>query len=141
MYVIMKKFKLICFCVFGFFPVLCIKGQDVNFNIKKEDDVIIYEVENDTPYYLMLFYTGDINPSGGSYCLVNYEYDNKRRSDFLDVDKCAIRIESGAKYIRKFDISEYVNYKIIDVSAVAAMAVKDRNGKTIPLKLRRNISF
>ena len=129
-------FVVVCMCSY-----FSLRGQNVNFNIKKEGNVIIYEVENDMPYYLMLFYTGDINPSGGSYCLVNYECNNERRGDFLDVDKCAIRIESEGKYIRRFDISEYMNYKIIDVSAAAAMAVKDKNGKTIPLKLRRNISF
>lgn len=36
---------------------------------------------------------------------------------FLEADKRAIRIEPGEKYIRKFDISEYMNYKVIDISA------------------------
>lgn len=117
-----------------FFPL---RGQNVSLDIKVDGDVL----ENGTPYYLMLFYTGEMNPGGGSYCLVNYEYGNSRRSDFLEADKRAIRIEPGEKYIRKFDISAYMNYKVIDISATAAMAVKDESGRTKPLKLRKSISF
>ena len=135
----MKKLKLICFCMLCFFFPL--RGQNVSLDIKVDGDVLVYEVENGTPYYLMLFYTGEMNPGGGSYCLVNYEYGNSRRSDFLEADKRAIRIEPGEKYIRKFDISAYMNYKVIVISATAAMAVKDESGRTKPLKLRKSISF
>lgn len=128
-----------CCSIYVFlFPV---ERAECSLDIKVDGDVLVYEVENGTPYYLMLFYTGDMNPGGGSYCLVNYEYGNSRRSDFLEADKRAIRIEPGEKYIRKFDISEYMNYKVIDISATAAMAVKDESGRTKPLKLRKSISF
>lgn len=133
----MKYFFAVAYMCF-FFPL---RGQNVSLDIKVDGDVLVYEVGNGTPYYLMLFYTGEMNPGGGSYCLVNYEYGNSRRSDFLEADKRAIRIEPGEKYIRKFDISAYMNYKVIDISATAAMAVKDESGRTKPLKLRKSISF
>ena len=45
----MKKLKLICFCMLCFFFPL--RGQNVSLDIKVDGDVLVYEVENGTPYY------------------------------------------------------------------------------------------
>ena len=31
----MKKLKLICICMFCFFPFLCLKAQDVDFSLTR----------------------------------------------------------------------------------------------------------
>ena len=53
----MERLKLICFCMFCFFPVLCLKAQDVDFSLTREGNKVIYKVINQMDEFILLHET------------------------------------------------------------------------------------
>ena len=137
----MKKLKLICFCMFCFFPVLCLKAQDVDFSLTREGNKVIYKVVNQGEKFIALRETY-VSLSTGSHLFIRCKRpDGKIYDDVLSVlDKHVIKVEQGESYVRTIDISRYASDGIIErISAVASMSFYDGQGEFKIVRLVKEI--
>lgn len=127
----MKKLKAICFCMFCFFPVLCLKGQNVDFSLTRDGNKVVYKVVNQMEEFILLYETY-VSLSTGSHLFIRCKKSDGKICDYvLPVqDKHFIKVESGGSYLRTIDISCYVSDGTVErISAVASMSFYDKQGK------------
>ena len=115
-----KKLKLICFCVFCFFPVLCLKSQDVDFSVARDGNEVIYKVVNHGEKFVLLRETY-VNLGTGSHLFIRCKKPDGMICDYIlpILDKQIIKVDLGESYVRTIDISRYIPDGIIEeISAV-----------------------
>ena len=137
----MKKLKAICFCTFCFFPVLCLKGQDVDFSVARDGNEVIYKVVNHGEKFIALRETY-VSLSTGSHLFMRCKRpDGKIYDDVLPVlDKHVVKVEQGESYVRTIDISRYASDGTVErISAVASMSFYDKQGKFKIVRLVKEI--
>lgn len=141
MYVIMKKLKLICICVFCFFPVLCLKGQDVDFSVARDGNEVIYKVVNHGEKFVLLRETY-VDLGTGSHLFIRCKKPDGMICDYIlpILDKQIIKVELGESYVRTIDISRYIPDGIIEeISAVASLSFRDEQGEYKIVRLVKEI--
>lgn len=137
----MKKLKAICICVFCFFPVLCLKGQDVDFSVARDGNEVIYKVVNHGEKFVLLRETY-VDLGTGSHLFIRCKKPDGMICDYIlpILDKQIIKVELGESYVRTIDISRYIPDGIIEeISAVASMSFYDKQGEFKIVRLVKEI--
>ena len=136
-----KKLKLICFCVFCFFPVLCLKSQDVDFSVARDGNEVIYKVVNHGEKFVLLRETY-VNLGTGSHLFIRCKKADGMICDYIlpILDKQIIKVDLGESYVRTIDISRYIPDGIIEeISAVASLSFRDEQGEYKIVRLVKEI--
>ena len=137
----MEKLKLICICVFCFFPVLCLKGQDVDFSVARDGNEVIYKVVNQGEKFVLLRETY-VDLGTGSHLFIRCKKPDGMICDYIlpILDKQIIKVELGESYVRTIDISRYIPDGIIEeISAVASLSFRDEQGEYKIVRLVKEI--
>ena len=137
----MEKLKLICICMFCFFPFLCLKAQDVDFSLTREGNKVIYKVINQMDEFILLHETY-VDLGTGSHLFIRCKKpDGKICNYVLPVqDQHLVKVESGESYLRTIDISRYVSGGTIEkISAVANVCFDDAQGKLKIVRMEKEI--
>ena len=127
--------------MFCFFPVLCLKCQDVDFSLTREGNKVIYKVVNQMEEFILLHETY-VSLSTGSHLFIRCKKPDGKICDYvLPVqDKHLIKVESGESYLRTIDISCYVSDGAVErISAVANVCFDDERGKLKIVRLVKEI--
>ena len=108
--------------MFCFFPFLCLKAQDVDFSLTREETYV------------------DLGT--GSHLFIRCKKpDGKICNYVLPVqDQHLVKVESGESYLRTIDISRYVSGGTIEkISAVANVCFDDAQGKLKIVRMEKEI--
>ena len=127
--------------MFCFFPVLCLKGQDVDFSLTREGNKVIYKVINQMDEFILLYETY-VDLGTGSHLFIRCKKPDGMICDYIlpILDKQIIKVELGESYVRTIDISRYIPDGIIEeISAVASMSFYDKQGEFKIVRLVKEI--
>ena len=130
-----------------FFALLCscvnLKGQDVNFSVVLNGNIVNYTVQNNTSKDMYIIQHREPTMENGSHCLITYkDKDGNVNYEMLPViNKLAVLIKPKECYNYDIDISSYKKQGIIRVYCKLAVIVKDENDKPYIKKYDKYITF
>ena len=127
--------------MFCFFPVLCLKSQDVDFSVARDGNEVIYKVVNHGEKFVLLRETY-VNLGTGSHLFIRCKKPDGMICDYIlpILDKQIIKVDLGESYVRTIDISRYIPDGIIEeISAVASLSFRDEQGEYKIVRLVKEI--
>lgn len=120
-----------------------LRGQDVNFNVVMNGNVVSYTAMNNTSTDMYIIQHREPTMENGSHCLVTYR-DNSGTVNYrmLSVmDRFAVLIKPQECYSYDIDISEYKNQKLMKIYCKAVVIIKNEHGKPYIKKYDKSITF